>query len=327
MEENNISEQSSFDLQKFSELLADICTIDPRIDKVIYTFQEPTKASNIECDFLLIKASERDVREEDFMKLLLGSIVRFTLKYMKTHPTSRNPTPKEVNDSYLLNMSDLLHEAKNLFIEKLSKTTSEFGELFLFMLLENKGIVQLLNKMSLKTSSDMPIHGLDAIHIGVKETSLVFYYGYSKIYEKHTDAIRDAVEEAKVFSTDQKRREREFDLVTNYIDKDKFKDFSDKIVEMISPYASDKSFVAESYSILLGYHWPQLDNPKCPASTKLDPYLVSEYLKTVKRMEESIQQHIETWSDSNNYDFIVWTLPLPKLEAFRVKFVDRLKSL
>lgn len=228
---------------------------------------------------------------------------------------------------YEQNMVYLVHEAKGLFIEKLSKSTSEFGELFLFMLLESKGIVQLLNKMNLKTNGDMPVHGLDAIHIGVNGNSLVFYYGYSKVYENHTDAIRDAVKEIKNFSNDLKRQDREYDLVNDYIDRDKFKGFSDQIVDIISPYASNKSFVAEAHSIFLGYHWPLLEDPQCPSSMKLDPYLIGEYLKTLEPMEASIRDHIYALPDASKQSFIVWTLPLSDLQKFRAKFMDRLKSI
>ena len=324
------SEESPFDFQKFEELLKDICTLDPKIEKVLHSFKGDNFQPNVDCEFLLIKSKEKIVREEDFIKVLLGAIVRYTLKYIKTHPSSKNPTPKEVEDFQLLNMVDLVHEAKGLFIQKLSEekpTTSEFGELFLFMLLENKGIVQLLNKMNLKTNGDMPIHGLDAIHIGVRGDALTFYYGYSKVYDDHTDAVRSSLKEIDVFSKNQKRQDREFDLVSDYIDKEKFRDFSDKIINIISPYASDKSFVSEAHAVFAGYHWSLLDDPTTAEGTKLDEYLKDEYLKKTKQMEKNIKSHIKDFPDSRNYSFLFWTLPLSDLKLFRLKFVDRVKSL
>lgn len=327
MQQKENSIETSFDLEKFKKLLKDVCIIDQKIGNVVHTFKGNTSPVNVDCEFLLIKSTEEEVREEDFIKVLLGAIVRYTLKYIKTHPSSKNRTLKEVEDFQLLNMVDLVHEAKGLFIQKSSKTTSEFGELFLFMLLENKGIVQLLNKMNLKTNGNMPVHGLDAIHIGVKGNSLVFYYGYSKVYERHTDALRDAIKEIDDFSKDQKRKDREFDLVSDYIDKDKFGDFSDRIVELISPYASDKSIVSESHSLFLGYHWPLLDSLKSTNGLKLDHYLTSEYAKKIKRMESNIKNRIQVRPYASKHSFIIWTLPLSDLQKFREKFIDRLTSL
>ncbi len=321
------SKDSIFDFKKFEALLSDICIIDPKIDKVLHKYTGTKQKQNIDCEFLLIKSTEKYVREEDFIKLLLGAIVRYTLRYIRRHPSSRNPTPKELESFYEQNMVALVHQAKGLFMDNLTEKTSEFGELFLFMLLESRGIVQLLNKMNLKTNAQMPIHGLDAIHIGVKNNTVTIYYGYSKVYERHSDAIRDAVKEIKTFSNDEKRKEREFDLITDYIDRDKFQDFSDKVIELISPYAEDKKFVSEAHSLFLGYHWPILDKPVNLETGKLDDFLAGEYKKKVIVMERKIQDKIATLPQIDNYSFIVWTLPLSNLKDFREKFVQRLDGL
>ena len=327
MTEVEKSKEILFDFSKFEVLLKDICIIDPKIEKTVHKFAGKNPKPNIDCEFLLIKSTEQEVREEDFIKLLLGAIVRYTLKYIKRHPSSKNSTPKEIEDFYEQNMVDLVRQAKGLFIENLSKTTSEFGELFLFMLLESKGIVQLLNKMNLKTNAQMPIHGLDAIHIGVKDNTLTIYYGYSKVYERHGDAVRDAVKEIEIFSKDPVRKDREFDLVTDYIDRDKFQDLSEKIIEIISPYAEDKSFVSEAHSLFIGYHWSILDKPENPESGKLDDFLIDEYSKKLSSMETNIQDKISDLPQASNHSFIVWTLPLSNLKNFREKFLERLKKL
>lgn len=327
MAEVEKSEKTIFDFSKFDALLKDICIIDPKIEKTVHKFAGKNSKPNIDCEFLLIKSTEQVVREEDFIKMLLGAIVRYTLKYIKRHPSSKNPTPKEIMNFYEQNMVDLVRQAKGLFIEKLSKTTSEFGELFLFMLLESRGIAQLLNKMNLKTNAQMPIHGLDAIHIGVKDNLLTIYYGYSKVYRRHSDAVREVVKEIEVFSKDQVRKDREFELVTDYIDRDKFQDFSEKIIEIISPYAQDKSCLSEAHSLFLGYNWSILDKPKKPESGKLDDFLVNEYSKKLSSMETNIQDKISNLSQASNHSFIVWTLPLSNLEKFRARFLERLNKL
>jgi Domain of unknown function (DUF1837). len=327
MQNLDATKEAEFDLEGFNKLLNEVCSISPEeISDILHIFSGDNKDEKIKSEFLLIKSKGRRLREEAFIQVLLDAIVRFTLSYIKRHPGGKNATVKEVTAYYEKNVKKLMHQAKGLFIEKLSKSTSEFGELLLFMLLESKGIVQLLNKMNLKTNGDMPVHGLDAIHVGVDNQRLIFYYGYSKVFEKHTDAIRDAVKEIDSFSKDVDRQDREFDLVSDYIDKAKFQDFSDEIVNAISPYASDVSNLYEAQSIFAGYHWPRLDSPECPSSMELDDYLKQEYKKDIPKMEVSIKNHVNELENANEYTYIVWSLPLSDLEKFRGKFIQRLKS-
>lgn len=85
MQEIENSKEIQFDFRRFEELLKDVCTIDPKIKNVLHTFQGKTAPSNIDCEFYLIKSTEQKVREEDFIKVLLGTIVR--LHYLTLNVT------------------------------------------------------------------------------------------------------------------------------------------------------------------------------------------------------------------------------------------------
>lgn len=78
-------------------------------------------------------------------------------------------------------------KARNLFIkaQKQQKKAGEPGELILFVLLEwALRAPQLISKMYLKTSTEMPVHGSDGIHVGIDSDgkTLLLFFGESKLH-------------------------------------------------------------------------------------------------------------------------------------------------
>ena len=85
-----------------------------------------------------------------------------------------------------------LHEQAKALFTDLAKS-GEGGELLLFALAERMlRLPQLICKMSLKTSTQMHVHGADGAHAGVDPATgrLALYWGESKIYDDPASAIR-----------------------------------------------------------------------------------------------------------------------------------------
>lgn len=105
---------------------------------------------------------------------------------------------KEQLDSFAFHTAAtrLNQEAVSLFKRVRSASSSgEAGELLLFLLTEwIIGAPQIIAKMSLKTNSQMPVHGSDGIHVKfVPETGkLLFYSGEAKLYSRIDGAIASA---------------------------------------------------------------------------------------------------------------------------------------
>jgi hypothetical protein len=92
----------------------------------------------------------------------------------------------------------LHQQALDLFKRANKKTNrnGEFGELITYILIELVlKAPQFLAKMSLKTSSQMPIHGSDGIHVSFdsKNGNLILYWGESKCYSSIKTALKNAV--------------------------------------------------------------------------------------------------------------------------------------
>lgn len=119
-------------------------------------------------------------------------------------------------------ISRLEQEARALFIRarKSSDRTGEAGELLLYLFTEwLLDAPQIIAKMSLKTSAQMPVHGSDGIHVRFDSSSkrLIFYSGEAKLYSDLNKGIASAVGSIKA-GLSAERTQHEIELVQRHID-------------------------------------------------------------------------------------------------------------
>jgi hypothetical protein len=100
------------------------------------------------------------------------------------------------------------------FREANPNRASEVGELLAYCIaIEQLDAAQLAAKMSLKTNSNMPVHGWDGIHATVEDGFLVIYFLESKLSQSANAGAADfAVSVAKFFK-DKKQYRREYAIV------------------------------------------------------------------------------------------------------------------
>lgn len=110
-------------------------------------------------------------------------------------------------------------QARDLFVK--SEKSGEGGELLLFLLMERLlGFPQLLSKMSLKTNTEVHVHGSDGIHAALNGDGVLdVYWGESKIYRDSSVAFTDCFESIAPFlSADgDDRRRRDLLLVRDHL--------------------------------------------------------------------------------------------------------------
>ncbi|MBC3809265.1 DUF1837 domain-containing protein [Undibacterium seohonense] len=112
---------------------------------------------------------------------------------------------------------DIMQIVRNVFLEfnKLHPhRASEVGEVLAYCIaIRYLNAAQLAAKMSLKTSSNMPVHGLDGIHAVVDNDALTVYFLESKLSSSANDGVADYADSAGKFLTDQKQYLHEYSLV------------------------------------------------------------------------------------------------------------------
>jgi hypothetical protein len=116
----------------------------------------------------------------------------------------------------------LRQEAYDLFKRAHIATNrnGEAGELILYLLTEwLLGAPQIIAKMSLKTNSEMPVHGADGVHARYCPATgrLYVYWGEAKLYGDIGDAITEAAKSI-AYSLKEEKVKHEISLVKRYLD-------------------------------------------------------------------------------------------------------------
>jgi len=304
---------------EFREFLLGLQAISPeKVDSLLHSFPDKKMENSSACKFFLIRCTAQKIREDEFLQLLLNNIVRYVLKKEEyLQPSIPTFTADNIHDIYT--------KARDKFLTK-NQNAGESGELILFLLLESQGIVQLLNKMNLKTSSEMPVHGLDAIHIQVKDGKIILHFGQAKMYKKLNVGVDSALADVKKFTEDKKARSLELNLVSNYMDDKKFDQHAETIKNLISPYGKNKESLSEANSIFVGYDWDLLQNLSSRGSNDLTSHLKAEYEKLHDEISTDIKNKISKISEIKDQEFTVYLLPFSDIEEFRKSFVRELNN-
>lgn len=283
------------------------------LSDVLYSFPPLPSNDRLGCQFFLIECTKDEIRENEFIKFILNRIISYVLK--RKDYLLEGLTPEEQASR----MRDIVRSAKSKFVK--SKKSGESGELILFLILESKGIIQLLNKMNIKSSGAMHYHGLDAIHIQV-DKGIILHYGQSKLHADFSQGVSRAIDDINKFVPD--KEEEELRLVSSYIDDSRFDKYTSQIIESISPY-SQKRNLTKMNDVFIGYDEDLLLNSKKQIEESLCDFLQKEY----KKMHSQIYKKIEAASQKklkSTRKTTFYILPFRNVANFRNEFLEELKK-
>lgn len=114
---------------------------------------------------------------------------------------------------------DISKVVRKVFIDFRKKNptrASEVGEVLAYCVaIHHLSAAQLISKMSLKTSSNMPIYGLDGIHASVKNGVLNVYFLESKLAGTAASGTADFAKSVAGFNSDKDQIFHEYGLVSD----------------------------------------------------------------------------------------------------------------
>ncbi len=150
---------------------------------VSHSVKSKDERVKLHAHFLAFREGQPTVAE--FVEILSFKLVPFCLhrKYINQVQSSwKNLPPGKIQERAV----QLHQQALELFKRANKKTNrnGEFGELITYLLIESVlKAPQFVAKMSLKTNSQMPVHGSDGIHLGYDEQTgkLSLYWGESEM--------------------------------------------------------------------------------------------------------------------------------------------------
>ncbi len=304
------------DLKEIAELITDKQIIrQDYLERLLHFFDKNNLTNNISCRYLLMKNKSDSIREHDFLKFIIQNIIFYVLTYEEYHGL------QGLNAADLIRRNtDLVFKAISTFQRKNEKT-GEVGELILFLLLESQGISQLVSKMRLKTSTEWPIHGTDAIHIKIENDEMILHYGEAKMYNNFSSALNSAID--SLINFDDKQEDVEINLISANIDRSKFEHHAGKIIDYLDPYNENKEQLKTTQSIFIGYDWDLLADLKRRGNRHLSDYLKDEYVACQEDYSNQIKEKVSS-SEVHDKTFDFYVLPFRSVEDFRNSFLEML---
>lgn len=146
-------------------------------------------------------------------------------------------------DEFMQRVEQMRQEAFDLFKRAHQKTNrnGEAGELILYLLTEwLLDAPQIIAKMSLKTSSEMAVHGADGVHVRYcTDTGQLFvYWGEAKLYQDIGSAITAAAESIAESLREEKVK-HEITLVKRFLNlSDLETSAKSALLELLDPFGS-----------------------------------------------------------------------------------------
>lgn len=171
------------------------------------------------------------------------------------------------DDRYRMEPTD---KAKGLFVKARGSqdTTGEPGELILFILLEAfLGAPLVASKMNLKTSSNMPVHGCDGIHIRYDPATgrMTVFWGESKLTPQISSSFDKMFESLTKFLTVDADGvfpyQRDVDILCDHCDIEDPKQ-RELLLAYFDPYTPQSNQKDEVFACFGGFEFPYQENPE-----------------------------------------------------------------
>lgn len=222
-------------------------------------------------------------------------------------------------------LTQLDRRARDLFIRARSATSrsGEAGELLLYLLTEwILGAPQIVAKMSLKTSSAMPVHGSDGIHVKFLPATghLVVYSGEAKLHADIGDAIRSAV--ASIATALQPDKlDHELHLVRRDLDLSGLDETSAKeLLRFLDPLEPRSANRIDAVTCLLGFDFGGYSG-LTPGSA--DATFCQRARDQLERSASAFADALEK-AGLGHRTVELFLLPLPSVEQLRTAFQARI---
>jgi hypothetical protein len=215
----------------------------------------------------------------------------------------------------------LRDSAAELFIkaQKSTNRNGECGELLLYLLTEwILEAPQLLAKMSMKTTSSMPVHSSDGIHVkfDAQSNKLVFFWGEAKIHKTIGSALSDAVNSISTALEHSKLKE-DIRLVRRFISTTGLPvNAQAKIVEYLDPLSDSYDQKLYASTCLIGFDFATFSKLATVNANEIESFFAKELEEELKKATKSLQSLLTT-KNISHHRLEVFFLPVESVAQLR----------
>lgn len=298
--------------EPFSEMLAELVRGDASeflhlLKK--YDFQDRLDGTrtNVRTHFLAVNAVGHPA-----VDLLSTAMARAAMDFCIPRARIEHAIQQFQKTGSTSHISRLEQQARELFVD--ADGTGEGGELLLFLLMEQLlDLPQILAKMSLKTNSNVHVHGSDGVHARLGDDGVLdLYWGESKLYKSSSDAFSDCFDSIAPFlSADgADTRRRDLLLVRENINV-QHPDLADYLVRYFDETNPESLNLRWNGVCLVGF-----DHANYPDIGSLTDDQSKQVERAVKSWRTTVQHRLKKHS-LLEVKMDVFCIPFPDVDALR----------
>ena len=272
--------------------------------------------ARVTAKFLLVQYEHGNNREDELAKFLAESITIYA-----TSKEERDAPKKETGQTATLRRyTALIQAALRRFKE--SEKSGELGELILFHVLERfEGAVQVINKMSIKTSGEVNFHGADAVHFAFRDSVDILFLGESKMRPEFKKAAYDAIE--SISEKCANKQQFEVKLAVGNLSSDIPQALRKKIVDYLDSTVRDKSKFQQTRIVLLVFSKDDLkEAEKQHKGEELIEAITEKYKSAIDGYIEYLKERCKKKNELSGKEIIFYLLPVKDVSDINKTFME-----
>lgn len=288
---------------------------------------------NPELGLLFSRFREDEPDLESLAEFLAQQVVNYVVPLKKRKEVLAHATSAP-GGADLSGIERLARAARQKFIEFNAShpgRASEIGELLAYLVaIEWIGAFQVASKMALKTSFNMPVHGLDGIHADFNNGVMTLYFLESKLAESAQAGLDDFCDSVKGFGGKRKQYLLEYSIIADLSNLDSLSATDRELaLTYLDVYGSNKSKRLERSVGVICYS-EKMFTTKLPKSSSTTPQMHEDAFTT--RYEAVAEALRSKFNDAlikhglDPADCRVWLVAVPDKNALRVLFNEALSS-
>jgi len=305
--------------------------LDP-IHGVDNVLKEVTVTPLLEQPRLLFLRMQHVPQVNALAELLVDQLVNYVIPLRKRREAFAHSNNSATGGD-MAAVSRLRREAKRLLLtynQKHPGRYGEVGELIAYVVaVRYLGAAQLGAKMALKTSSEMPVHGVDGLHGSqANDGSVLFYLLESKLIPNATDASREMVDSIAEHQADRGRMLNELRLVSDLSNLDSLEgEAREAAKSFFNSYAGNGSHLRRR-DIHVGslVFSESAFQDKLPRDLKKPPEIHEEHLeKLYAAKHDAFRKNLKNQADAKSVDLggcIVFLVAIPDVNEFKRIFAE-----
>ncbi|BAU38710.1 hypothetical protein APT_01628 [Acetobacter pasteurianus NBRC 101655] len=179
-------------------------------------------------------------------------------------------------------------------------------------------------KMYLKTSQQMPVHGVDGIHLGYEADTLIMHWGESKLHQTLPSALDDISSSITEYLKDPSKYANEVRIIRSNLNLGTLEEEARQAIKnYFNPYKPESNKLLESYACLAGFDSKLYESVAHLDHDECETVFQAAYEKRIDSACKLIADKVKA-AGLNRFRFSYFLLPFPSVNEARAKFQARL---